>query len=50
MSSSSSPLVFKLLQACGNAYDPFCDRLLGESSTDKSAPHTAVLRVLYDMH
>ena len=42
--------VFKLLQACGNAYDPFCDRLLGESSTDKSAPHTAVLRVLYDMH
>ena len=47
---SAAVPIFAPLQQRGNCYDPFCDRLLGENGTDRSAPHTAVLRVLYAMH
>ena len=47
---SKAKAVFLACAAQGDHYDPHGDRLLGESQTDRSAPHTDALRVLYAAH
>ena len=47
---SKAKAVFLACAAQGDHYDLHGDRLLGESQTDRSAPHTDALRVLYAAH
>ena len=47
--SDAAP-VFAAAAAAGDPFDPFGDRLLGDSRCDRSAPHTAALRELYAAH
>jgi hypothetical protein len=42
--------VFAACAARGDVYDAFGDRLVSEATTDRSAPHTDALRVLYAAH
>ena len=47
--SAAAP-IFAGFSARGDPYDPFCDRLLSESGTDRSAPHTDALAQIYAAH